>query len=261
MKMNVLVSIGAFFAGIALGFGLAPREKAGNAAAEIQTGGVAPVAASNEVQTQRADSATILPAPEGGRPVVVAEGPREPSENMAGEKAKQHGEKPKGPAEFFAKLRKENPKQYVEMTNNVMRMRTDRRAKTEEKLDFLASIDFAKYGEEAAKDHARLQELLAKQAELEESLNPLDEQASEEDRQKSFAEMLKIGSEIADLNVRERQTLFKAVADEMGCAAEDAENFVETLNDIIDATGGNFGGFGPRRGGPPPKRPEEGNGK
>ncbi len=103
--------------------------------------------------------------------------------------------------------------------------------------------------------------MLAKQAELEESLNPLDEQASEEDRQKSFAEMLKIGSEIADLNVRERQTLFKAVADEMGCAAEDAENFVETLNDIIDATGGNFGGFGPRRGGPPPKRPEEGNGK
>ncbi len=248
MKMNFCVSVGAFFVGIALGFGLAPRESASKAA-------------SIEPTTAAPKKKDILPKREVPRSEAVA-----PQEKMEEAPVVTHDAvkdaKPSSRHEdFFARMKRERPKDYIQMTNNMAKARAERRAKVKDNLNFLASIDVSKFSEEATATHERLQELIARQEELNEKLNPLErENVSEEERRKNFEEMMNIALEIGELNATERDTLFRTVAEEMGCAEDDADTFVETLTDIIDATGGNFGGFGPRRT-PPPRPPRGGETK
>ncbi len=248
MKMNFCVPVGAFFVGIALGFGLAPRESA-------------PKEASVEPTTAAPKKKDILPKREVPRSEAVA-----PQEKMEEAPVVTHDAvkdaKPSSRHEdFFARMKRERPKDYIQMTNNMAKARAERRAKVKDNLNFLASIDVSKFSEEATATHERLQELIARQEELNEKLNPLErENVSEEERRKNFEEMMNIALEIGELNAAERDTLFRTVAEEVGCAAEDADTFVETLTDIIDATGGNFGGFGPRRT-PPPRPPRGGETK
>ncbi len=248
MKMNFCVPVGAFFVGIALGFGLAPRESA-------------PKEASVEPTTAAPKKKDILPKREVPRSEAVA--PQEKMEEapVVTRDAVKEAKPSSRHEDFFARMKRERPKDYIQMTNNMAKARAERRAKVKDNLNFLASIDVSKFSEEATATHERLQELIARQEELNEKLNPLErENVSEEERRKNFEEMMNIALEIGELNAAERDTLFRTVAEEMGCAEDDADTFVETLTDIIDATGGNFGGFGPRRT-PPPRPPRGGETK
>ncbi len=248
MKMNFCVPVGAFFVGIALGFGLAPRESASKEA-------------SVEPTTAAPKKKDILPKREVPRSEAVA--PQEKMEEapVVTRDAVKEAKPSSRHEDFFARMKRERPKDYIQMTNNMAKARAERRAKVKDNLNFLASIDVSKFSEEATATHERLQELIARQEELNEKLNPLErENVSEEERRKNFEEMMNIAVEIGELNAAERDTLFRTVAEEMGCAEDDADTFVETLTDIIDATGGNFGGFGPRRT-PPPRPPRGGETK
>ena len=248
MKMNFCVPVGAFFVGIALGFGLAPRESV-------------PKEASVEPTTAAPKKKDILPKRDVPRSEAVA--PQEKMEEapVVTHDAVKEAKPTSRHEDFFARMKRERPKDYIKMTNNMAKAKAERRAKVNDNLNFLASIDVSKFSEEATATHERLQELIARQEELSEKLNPLErENMSDEERRKNFEEMMKIASEISELNAAERDTLFRTVAEEMGCAEDDADTFVETLTDIIDATGGNFGGFGPRRT-PPPRPPRGGEAK
>ncbi len=251
MKMNFCVPVGAFFVGIALGFGLAPRERA-------------PQEAAPEPTTSAPKKKDILPKREVPRE-AKAGAPQEKEEKapiLVREEVKDSKKQPHSPHDYFARMKKERPQDYIKMTNNMARARAERRAKLDDNLKFLSSIDVSKFSEEATANHERLQELLTRQTELAEIMDPLlHENVTEEDRRKNFEEMMTVTREINELNAAERDTLFRTVAEEMGCAEEDADTFVETLTDIIDATGGNFGGFGPRRNSPPPRPPAGGEQK
>lgn len=239
MKMNFSVPVGALFVGIALGFWLAPRESVPKEVAEQAT--AAP------------KKKGVLPKREVPRTEVVM--PQEKVVESAPRKEEKGEKRPPRPEDYFAKMKKERPQEYVRMTNNMARAKAERRVRLEDNLSFLASLDISKFSEEAAKTHERLQELLVRRAELTEKMDPLQrESMSDEERRKNFEEMMKVSVEIDELNKAERETLFRTVAEEVGCAAEDADTFVETLTDIIEATGGNFSGFGPRRDPPPPRQ-------
>lgn len=249
MKMNFCVPVGAFFVGIVLGFWLAPTESAPEKAASAPAT-TAPkkkaMLPKREVPRAQEESPVIMISNEGGRsPGTIKDFKKSRGESHAG-----------GPREYFERMKKERPDEFIRMTNGMAQAKAERRAQLDDNLSFLASLDTSKFSEEAASAHERLQELLQRRAELSEKTDPLAEPPlSEDERREAFRELMKIHTEINELNKGERDTLFKAVAEEVGCAAEDTETFVETLNDIIDATGGNFGGFGPRRN-PPPRPPK-----
>lgn len=244
MKMNFCVPVGAFFVGIALGFGLAPRESASQEA-------------SPEPTTAAPKKKDMLPKREVPREAKATAPQEKLEESPISRDEQKDAKKLRRPEDYFARMKKERPKDYIQMTNHMAKAKADRRAKLDDNLKFLSSIDVSKFSEEATANHERLQELLVRQAELAEMMDPLQqENVTEEDRRKNFEEMMKVAMEINELNAAERDTLFRTVAEEMGCAEDDADTFVETLTDIIDATGGNFGGFGPRRN--PPPRPSKG---
>lgn len=248
MKMNFSVPVGALFVGIALGFWLAPRESVPKEAVPAPT-------------TAAPKKKGVLPKREVPRSEAVAPQDKKEETPVVTHDAVKDTKKPPRHEDFFARMKRERPKEYIQMTNNMARAKAERRVQLEDNLSFLASLDISKFSEEAAKTHERLQELLVRRAELTEKMDPLQrESMSEEERRKNFEEMMKVSVEIDELNKAERDTLFRTVAEEVGCAAEDADTFVETLTDIIDATGGNFGGFGPRRN-PPPRPPAGGQQK
>lgn len=248
MKMNFCVPVGAFFVGIALGFGLAPRESV-------------PQEATPEPTTAAPKKKDMLPKRELPRSEEGVPQEKEEKAPVLVREEVKDAKKPPRPEDYFARMKKERPKDYIQMTNHMAKAKADRRAKLDDNLKFLSSIDVSKFSEEATANHERLQELLVRQAELSEMMDPLQqENVTEEDRRKNFEEMMKVAMEISELNAAERDTLFRTVAEEMGCAEDDADTFVETLTDIIDATGGNFGGFGPRRN-PPPRPPKGGEQK
>lgn len=148
--------------------------------------------------------------------------------------------------ERFARMEKEDPVRFSQMTNFFASMRRQRLERAQSKLDFLASVDTSRMNASAKSTHDELQELIASREELEDRMfNP---DLSDDERRQLFEEMRETDMAIRELNGDERNNLIAQMLDGLGLEPEEAAEVGVTINSIIDATSGGR----EMRGGPPP---------
>ena len=148
--------------------------------------------------------------------------------------------------ERMEEMKKNEPERYTEMTNRFANWRRSRAEQARNKIDFLSSIDTSHMSAGAKKTHAALQELIAKREEIEQQLQASD--LSDEERGKLMGELHSTHHELMRLNGEERGNLFEETARNLGFEGDDAREFSATIQDVIEATDGGWGGH--RRGGP-----------
>jgi len=155
------------------------------------------------------------------------------------------------PREWLENIRKTEPARYVQMTNRFAQWRARRAEQARTKMDFLSSIDTSRMSAGAKKTHDALQELIARREEIEEQLH--QEGLSDADRDKLMKEMWSTHHEMQRLNGEERKNLIEETARNLGFSGEDAQEVSATIQDVIQATDGGWGGrhhHGPPPGGP-----------
>ena len=155
--------------------------------------------------------------------------------------------------EQMEEMKKNDPERYTQMTNRFAQWRRSRSEQARDKIDFLSSIDTSHMSAGAKKTHNALQNLIAKREEVEQQLQSPD--LSDEERGKLMDELHSTHGELMRLNGEERRNLFEETARSLGFSGEDAKEVSATIQEVIRATDGGWGGHhggGPRggRGGP-----------
>lgn len=251
MQMNFSIPVIALIAGTAIGYCVAP----GGAPAGDEAGGDDPVARKSITSVDPASSGLIA---ELRAKIKELQAELEEKNSIAdafaaSEKIDEKGGEERGrrefrsPREFIEEMKKNDPERYAQMTNHMAQFRQRRLERAQSRLDFLASIDMSQLGDEAQATHLRLQELIAKREDVEANLH--SEDISDEDREAAFREMVEMEREMRELNRQERDNLIAETVRELGYNGEDATAVVDTLKEIISATG-NGGWMGPGPGGP-----------
>ena len=145
---------------------------------------------------------------------------------------------PGGPGDFIADLERmktEDPGRYASMTNRMAQFRNRMARRTESKLDTLASIDTRGWNKSQIENHEKYQDLIAKRAELMEIVRH-DSGATKEERDAAFGELHKLGRELHETSVKERNTLLDKTFQELGYSGSDAKEIRETIKTIYSAT-------------------------
>ncbi len=150
-------------------------------------------------------------------------------------------------------LRKNNPQRYAQMTNRFARMRSRSRDRAQNQLNILGSVDLSRLSKSEREVHDQYQEAVSRREELREMLNPQNEDVSEEQRRELFNEMRELDRLTMELAESERNTLLMQAARDLGATGSEANDFIETISAIYEATQVR-GGPRPPRGGPPPPR-------
>lgn len=148
--------------------------------------------------------------------------------------------------ERMERMKRENPEGYEEMRSRFAEFRRTRAEQANTKLGFLSSIDTSRMSPEARADHARLQEIIVAQEEVEKKLHNPD--IEEDERRELFGEMMKNGAEMMELNRKERETLIRNMGEELGFDATGVAEFESTMRELLDATDLGFGVMGSPRG-------------
>lgn len=154
--------------------------------------------------------------------------------------------------ERMDEMKKNAPERYAEMTNRFARWRRDQSERARNKIDFLSSIDTTQMSAEAKKTHAALQNLIARREELSALLH--QEDLSDEERGQVMRKLGESHHEMMRLNAEERRNLFAETARNLGFEGEEANEFSATIQAVIEATDGGWGGGhhgGGRHGGGP----------
>ena len=161
------------------------------------------------------------------------------------------------PRQWMEQMRKNNPEQYVQMTNRMAQWHSQRLQRTVSRLDALAGVDVSGWTKESQDIHAEYQDLLARREDLMAALRPDNE--DEASRQQAQEELHRVWERMRELEERERVNLLADAARMFGLAGEDANALVETVQAVYDVTSdhglGGRGGprgeerHGPRRGG------------
>lgn len=162
-------------------------------------------------------------------------------------------------------IRQNDPERYTQMTNRFAQMRTRRLQHTQNRLELLASVDVSRLSKKQRAVHEQYQDLITRQEELRELLNPQNETVTEEQRRTAMEEMRELHHKMHDLSQSERDTLLSHTATSFGLQGDDAGELVETVKAVFLATENHgrhwFGGpGGPGGGSPPPPPPTGGNG-
>lgn len=168
---------------------------------------------------------------------------------------------PPSPEEMRARMeeiRKTDPARYASMTNHSARVRTRQLARAQGKLDILASVDTTRLSTQQRRVHEQYQDLIARQEDLRTvAFAPLDDASvTDEQRAAAHAEMREVGQQLRDLAHQERETLLDQTARAFGITGDAAQDLVETVRAVYQATEA-WGGRGPGPGGPggpPPPR-------
>lgn len=134
----------------------------------------------------------------------------------------------------FARMEKEDPVRYAQMTNLFARMRQHRLERAQARMDFLSSVDTSSMSETARKNHESLQKLIARREEIEDQMFSLD--ISDEERRQIFQEMREIDMTMHELNMDEREILLLQVAQSIGLEGDEAADMQFAIMDIIEAT-------------------------
>ncbi|MBO7721646.1 MAG: hypothetical protein J6T01_04480 [Kiritimatiellae bacterium] len=154
------------------------------------------------------------------------------------------------PREWLENLKKDDPARYAQVTNNMARWRSWRAERTRSTIEFLSSIDTSQMSDAAKKTHTALQELIARRDEIEETLHK--DEIDDEERRKLMGELHATFREMHRLNMEERTNLFEETAKNLGFSGQDVKDIAATIQEVINATGGNHmgppPGGGPRRG-------------
>ncbi len=169
---------------------------------------------------------------------------------------------PPSPEEMRAhmeEIRKTDPARYASMTSHSARVRTRQLARAQGKLDILASVDTTRLSTQQRRVHEQYQDLIARQENLRTvAFAPLDDASvTDEQRTAAHAEMREVGQQLRDLAHQERETLLDQTARAFGITGDAAQDLVETVRAVYQATEawGGRGGPGPGGpGGPPPPR-------
>ena len=144
------------------------------------------------------------------------------------------------------RMKKEEPERYAAMTNNIAaadRMRSER---TKGKLDFLSSVDTGAMTPEGKAVHERLQELMVARERLEERRHSLGEM-DESERRRYIEEVHETDREIRELSLQERDNLLRQTAGALGFSGGEADEIIETVKGIYEATDNGFGGMSRHR--------------
>lgn len=239
MIKSQLFIAAALFVGVAIGYcakstapAAAPAEapKAARVAAPADKGEAASVAALRarvaELERLLAQQSSAAGTSSVAQVVKTAA----PAENMR---------------ERLARMEKENPAQYAQMTNRFAQFHRRRTEQAQSRLDFLSSIETAGMSAAARRTHQTLQETIVQREELREKM--ADRDLSDEERRGLWEEMRKIDHTLRDLNRKERDNLLSQTAKALGLKGADAAELTSTIKGIFDATDERQWGA-PRRG-------------
>ena len=152
--------------------------------------------------------------------------------------------------ERMERIRRDDPQRYAQMTNGMARWRAHRRARLQTQFDLLANADTAHMTREQKATHDKYQDLLARQEELRELMNPDRENVTDEQRDAAFKEMRELSHRIRQLQRAERDTLLTQTANALGLTGDDAAEVVSAIKAVYEATGNDDRGGRPH--GPPP---------
>ena len=234
----------ALLAGVAIGY-FVKDEPIPADEPKVEEAAKRPVADKGEEATVRAlrrrvaELEKLLADKEGESEIAIS--------NAVAEAAKARPEPPRmNWRERMEEMKKNEPERYTQMTNRMAQWRHDRAAQARGKLGFLSSIDTSHMSAGAKRTHAALQELIAKREEIEQQLQQPD--LSDEERGKLMGELHSTHHELMRLNDEERGNLLEETARNLGFEGDDVREFSATIQDVIEATDGGWGGH--RRGGP-----------
>lgn len=256
-----LIAAAALVCGAAAGWFLKPDAARGAPAPERRAARKAAPAGTTDADVKRLRARVKdleKRLAEAARPAGAAAPPETAAEEPAAPRPdnpflRERPRRPPTAAEMrahLAELRAADPERYAQMTNGFAKMRSRMLTRTANRLDILASVDVSGMSDEERAVHDRLQDLIARREELGETLNPQNEDASEEERQKAFQEMRDLHRQMRALEEAERTTLLKQTASAFGLTGADAGELVDTVTAIYEATQGGGGHGGPPPGGP-----------
>jgi hypothetical protein len=150
---------------------------------------------------------------------------------------------------FAEEFKKRDPEGYANMTNRMAQGMARRQERNMSRLDILSSIDVSKMSAKQKEVHETYQELLARQMELQNILNPQNAEATDDDRQQALEEMGNIHRDLRKYSEEERKILLAQTGEEMGISSKDVPSFIEVIETVYDVTGSHhrFPGRPPRR--------------
>ena len=156
-----------------------------------------------------------------------------------------------GPPTFaeLEDMRKNDPERYVQTTNRIAQFRAGWQGRLQNQFDILESADTAHMTEKQRKVHEDYISLLARIDELGEQLNPLAD-VTEEQRRAAGQEMRESWHKLHELQRIERDTLLTQTANALGFRGRKAQEVVEGIKQVYEATGGGGWGRGGRGRGP-----------
>ena len=248
MKTNIVIAVVSMSLGCALGYVISSQNKIPPPPPVVRTAekpSVLPdaghAASLAKMQEKLSSLERMLVKPQEGNDDVSGE----PSAEVVREgppRFMNHGE-------MLEDMKKNNPERYAAITNGIQRFRESRRRRHANLMESLAAVDTDGMSENTKRTHRKLQEALAKRAEIEESLHRED--LSFEERGEIFASMREVDREVRDLNEKERNNLLHETVRMFGIEGADASALVETIRDVENLTDSAAGGFrgGPRQGG------------
>ena len=156
-----------------------------------------------------------------------------------------------GPPTFaeLEEMREKDPERYVQTTNRIAQFRAGWQGRLQNQFDILESADTAHMTEKQRKVHEDYISLLARIDELGEQLNPLAD-VTEEQRRAAGQEMRESWHKLHELQRIERDTLLTQTANALGFRGRKAQEVVEGIKQVYEATGGGGWGRGGRGRGP-----------
>lgn len=158
---------------------------------------------------------------------------------------------------FAEDFKKRDPQGYINMTNRMAQGMARRQEKNLSRLDLLSSFNVSSMTDKQKEVHETYQELLARQTELENILNPQNTDISDEEREKAFSEMRELRRDIHKYAGEERRNLLMQTGIELGVGTENSASFIEIIETVYDVTspGWNPHGRRGRHNGSMPLRP------
>ena len=148
----------------------------------------------------------------------------------------------------FEEMREKDPERYAQMTNNMARWQAHRQERLQNQFDILASADTKHMTKAQRKVHETYQDLLIRQEELRELLNPNNANVTDAQREAAFKEIRDVSHQLHDLQRTERDTLLTQTANSLGLRGQQAQEVVTAIKAVYEATGG--GGHHGPHGGP-----------
>ncbi len=138
----------------------------------------------------------------------------------------------------FEEMREKDPERYAQITNNMARWRAHQQERLQNQFDILAGADTKHMTKAQRKVHEDYQNLLARQEELHELLNPNNADVTDAQREAAMKELHDNWRQLHGLQRAERETLLTQTANALGYKGADAKQVVDAIKAVYEATGG-----------------------